>query len=295
MYAIRRWWDRNGIRLGLIGLALGSAWLVRQTQGGLIYEVYRSLAQPFVGNEPAQVAQEPTDPKVLELEQRLVELESQNRQLQELLGYVKKNPGEGIVASVIGRSADHWWQQIVLGRGRQDGIQVGAIVSGEGGIVGRVIQVTPNTSRVLLISDPTSQLGVTISRSRNMGYIRGQAANRVIMEFFDKVPDVRPGDIVSTSSYSQLFPAGLPVGVVESVNLNKSPAPEAVVELSAPISQLEWVVVSPNPKEGAAELSSQEHFDGASKGNPDDIQDNSDDMSADIENTDQESTGGNDL
>lgn len=265
MYAVRRWWDRNGIRLGLMGLALGSAWLIRQTQGGLIYEVYRGLAQPFV-REPAQT-EEAKDPKILELEQRLVELESQNRQLQDLLGYVEKHPSGGMVAPVIGRSADHWWQQVILGRGSQDGIEIGAIVSGEGGIVGRVVHLTPNTSRVLLISDPTSQLGVTISRSRNMGYIRGQAANRVIMEFFDKVPDVRPGDVVSTSSYSQLFPAGLPVGIVESVNLNKSPAPEAVVELSAPISRLEWVVVSPNPKAGAAELSSQTTLDQSNSGN----------------------------
>lgn len=255
MYAIRRWWDRNGIRLGLMGLALGSAWLIRQTQGGLIYEAYRGLAQPFV-KVPEQT--EPKkDARTLELEQRLVELESQNRQLQELLGYVEQRPREGSVAPVIGRSADHWWQQVILGRGQRDGIQIGAIVSGEGGIVGRVVQVTPNTSRVLLVSDPTSQLGVTISRSRNMGYIRGQAANRVIMEFFDKVPDARPGDVVSTSSYSQLFPPGLPVGVIESVNLNKSPAPEAVVELSAPISRLEWVVVFPNPKASTSELSSQ--------------------------------------
>lgn len=246
MYAARRWWDRNGIRLGLIGLALGSAWLIRQTQGGLIYEVYRGLANPFI-QQPAEI-DAPKDPRVQELEQRLLELQSQNRHLQELLGYVQKNPGNDIVAPVIGRSADQWWHQIILGRGEQDGIQVGSIVSGEGGIVGRVVQTTPNTSRVLLISDPTSQIGVTVSRSRNMGYIRGQSANRVIMEFFDKVPDVRPGDVIATSSYSRLFPPGLPVGVVESVNLNKSPAPEAVIELSSPINRLEWVVVSQNPK-----------------------------------------------
>ena len=245
MYAIRRWWDRNSIRLGLMGLALGSAWLIRQTQGSLIYEAYRGLSQPFVG-EPAPDA--PKDAHTLELEQRLVELESQNQQLQQLLGYVGQSPTKGQVTAVIGRSADHWWQQITLGRGSQDGIQVGDLVSGEGGLVGRVVQVTPHTSRVLLVSDPTSQLGVTVSRSRNMGYIRGQSANRVIMEFFDKVPDVRPGDVISTSAYSQLFPPGLPVGIVESVNLNRSPAPEAVIELSAPISRLEWVVVSPNPK-----------------------------------------------
>jgi rod shape-determining protein MreC len=191
--------------------------------------------------------------RVRELEQRLAELESQNQQLQELLGYTQKRPGDGIVAPVIGRSADHWWQQVILGRGRRDGIQVGAIAAGNGGIVGRVVQVTENSSRVLLISDPSSQVGVTISRSRYMGFTRGQAANRVIMQFVDKVPDVRPGDTVATSSYSRLFPAGLPVGIVESVNLNKSPAPEAVIALSAPISNLEWVIVYANPK-AASEL-----------------------------------------
>lgn len=246
MYTLRRWWDRNAIRLGVIGLTLGVAWTIRQTQGAAIFELYQASTRPFVRQEadpkPAKTVREQ------ELEQRVLELQGENRKLQELLGYVSKYPNEGIAAPVIGRSADHWWQQITLGRGSRDGIKVGSIVSGDGGIVGRVIQVTPNTSRVLLISDPTSQVGVTISRSRFMGYIRGQAANRVIMEFFDKVPDVRPGDVVSTSSYSQLFPPGLPVGVVESVNMNKSPAPEAVIELSAPISQLEWVMVHDNPK-----------------------------------------------
>lgn len=247
MYALRRWWDRHGIRMGLICLALGLAWTMRQTQGAPVIELYQWLTRPFAGSSPTP-QQQAENVRLRELEQRVIELESQNRQLQELLGYVNTDPGEGVVAPVIGRSADHWWQQVILGRGSRDGIEPGFIVSGNGGIIGRVTQVTASTSRVLLISDPTSQVGVTISRSRHMGYIRGQSANRVTMEFFDKVPDVRPGDVVSTSSYSQLFPAGLPVGIVESVNLNKSPAPEAVIELSAPISRLEWVVVSPNPK-----------------------------------------------
>ena len=52
--------------------------------------------------------------------------------------------------------------------------------------------------------------------------------------------------MVSTSAYSQLFPAGLPVGTVESVNLTNTPAPEAIVKLSAPLNILEWVNVYPN-------------------------------------------------
>jgi rod shape-determining protein MreC len=183
--------------------------------------------------------------RVLELQERLVELESQNQKLQELLGYVKQKKQPGIVAPIVGRSADHWWQQITLGRGSQDGIKVDFIVMGTGGLVGRVTSVTPHSSRVLLVSDPSSRVGVAISRSRYMGYLRGQGSNRAVMQFFDKVPDVRRGDVVATSSVSKLFPSGLPIGRIESVNLDKTPAPEAVIELTAPMSSLEWVVAYP--------------------------------------------------
>jgi rod shape-determining protein MreC len=245
MYTLRRWWDRNGIRLGLIAAAIVCSWAIRQTQGAAIFELYQLLSRPF-SNTPVPTEQA-VDPHTRELEQRLAELQSQNRQLQELVGYTAKQPDEGVMAPVIGRSPDHWWQQTILGRGKKDGIRVGSIAV-NGGIVGRITQVTDHSSRVLLISDPTSQVGVTITRSRYMGYVRGQGANRVIMEFFDKVPDVRPGDIVTTSSVSRRFPPGLPIGTVESVNLNKSPAPEAVIELSAPISHLEWVMIYSTPQ-----------------------------------------------
>lgn len=250
MYTLRRWWDRHGMRGGLIGLALGAALLVRQTQGAAVFEIYQVLTHPFQAGPTREERLQ--NAQVQELQQRLVELESQNQRLQGLLGYVSGRPNQGIVAPVIGRSPDHWWQQVILGRGSGDGIQEGSIVSGTGGLVGRLIDVTPNTSRVLLISDPSSQVGVTVSRSRFMGYLRGQAENRAVMEFFDKVPDVRPGDVIATSSFSRLFPSGLPVGRVESVNLSKSPAPEAVIQLSAPISSLEWAIVTPNPKADAA-------------------------------------------
>lgn len=250
MYLLRRWWTRHGLRIGLVCLALTIAWAVRQTQGAFVFEIYQRLSSPFHGAPSADDVI--ADARLQELQARLIELESQNRRLQELVDYVSTNSQAEITAPIIGRSADHWWQQITIGRGSQDGIENGAVVLGTGGVVGRVIHVTPSTSRVLLISDPSSQVGVTVARSRSMGYLRGQAENRAVMEFFDKVPDVRVGDVVTTSSFSQLFPAGLPVGRIESINLNKSPAPEAVIELTAPISYLEWVIVAPNPKAAEA-------------------------------------------
>lgn len=243
MFILRRWWDRKGVAIVLGGLTLSAAWMVRQTQGAALFEAYQLMTRPFQLGPTKEAAL--TNARVQELQQRLVELDSQNQKLKELLDYSKSQKQKGITAPIVGRSADHWWQQVTLGRGSQDGINVGYIVMGSGGLVGRVVNVTPNSSRVLLISDATSKVGAVVSRSRSMGFMRGQGSNRAILQFFDKVPDVRRGDVISTSPVSQLFPPGFPLGRVESVNLDKSPAPEAVIELTAPVSYLEWVIAYP--------------------------------------------------
>ncbi len=244
MYALQRWWERYGIQAALVSVALGTALWVRQTQGGVLLETYQLITRPF-HSKPTQ-QDRLVSAQTQELQQRLVELESRNQRLEELLGFVSAKKTPGVTAPVIGRSADHWWQEVVLGRGSRDGIQKESIVLSPGGLVGRVTSVTRNASRVLLLSDPSSHVGVMISRSRHMGVMRGKSANRAVMEFFDKVPDIRRGDVVSTSSFSQSYPAGIPIGRIESVDLNKSPAPEAVIELSAPINYLEWATVYPN-------------------------------------------------
>lgn len=240
---MRRWWDKHGVAVVLGGLTLSAAWLLRQSQGAALFEAYHLLTRPFQSSPTQQELL--TNARVLELQQRLVELENQNQKLQELLDYRKTQKQQGLFAPIVGRSSDHWWQEVVLGRGSRDGIEVDSVAMAPGGLVGRVVSVTPNTSRVLLLSDSTSRVGAVISRSRSMGFLRGQGSNRAVIQFFDKVPDVRRGDVVSTSPVSKIFPPGLPLGRVESVNLDKSPAPEAVIELTAPLNSLEWVIVYP--------------------------------------------------
>ncbi|MBD2101821.1 rod shape-determining protein MreC [Leptolyngbya sp. FACHB-261] len=248
MQSLRRWWGRNSLALALAAASLSVAWAIRQTHGALVMELYQVISQPL-GMTYTQTDRL-TDARVRELQFRLTELERQNESLQGLLDYKPLRSGAGIAAPVIGRSADHWWQQITLGRGQQEGIRPGSVVVGPGGLVGRVTSVSPSTSRVLLISDPSSQVGVVITRSRHMGVLRGKAGNRAVIEFFDKDPDVRRGDVVMTSSLSSLFPSGIAVGRVETLNLEKSPAPEAQIELSVPISYLEWVIVYPGRPQG---------------------------------------------
>ncbi|NEO83707.1 MAG: rod shape-determining protein MreC [Spirulina sp. SIO3F2] len=243
MFTVRRWWNRFGSPFFMVGLVIAVAIFLRHTQGGPIAELYSQLTQPFHTSPPPQELW--VDARVTELETRIVELEQQNQKLQELIKYSSNYRTELIPASVIGRSVDHWWEQLFLDQGHTRGVKEGFIVSAPGGLVGRVVEVEENTSRILLISDPTSKVGVKIARSGAIGYVRGAKEQPAVMEFFDKVPEVQPGDKIVTSEASFLFPAGIPVGTVDRVDLEKSPAPEVTVNFTAPFDYLEWVLIHP--------------------------------------------------
>ncbi len=256
MYFLYRWWNRYRIALVLVLLSLGVAWSIKETQGSGILELYRIVTLPAQQDSSKQ--EKLLEAKTWELEQRLNALEARNNNLQALLGEQPIQQNRAIAAPLIGRSADHWWEHIVLGKGKRDGIKVGAVVQAPGGVVGRVTQVSEHTSRVLLVTDPTSKIGVTISRSQRMGILRGLGENYAIVDFFEKDPDARIGDTVVTSAVSRLFPPGLPIGKIKSLKLEQTSNPQAVIELSVPIGDLEWVsvyldgptseaVVSPSP------------------------------------------------
>jgi rod shape-determining protein MreC len=256
MFTLRQWWERKGLQFGLLLLVVGGAWMLREAQGGPLMEAYQTITRPLHLGQTQMEREE--NAKVLEMQAQKEELETQNKKLKELLGYVEQQGQvKSTPARVIGRGADHWWQQVILDRGSNSGIKKDDIVTAPGGLVGRVDEVTANTSRVSLISDLNSQIGVTISRSNFKGLLRGKSASDAVLEFYEKVPNVKVGDLVTTSNYSQKFPPGLAVGRVVSIDTKKLPAPEAVVELLPPMRSLDWVVVSPKPENTQPQENSQ--------------------------------------
>jgi rod shape-determining protein MreC len=251
MFTVRRWWEYKGLQIGLLALVVGSAWTLRETKGGLLRELYQGITSPLqILQSGAIPEQNLRDARLLELQTRIADLESQNEKLKSLVNYVEKEPlpQKPIIARVVGRSADHWWQQVILNRGTASGIQEGSIVKADGGLVGLVENVTANTSSVLLISDLKSQVGVTISRTSAKGVLQGDASGEGVLEFYEKVPNVKVGDLISTSTYSQKFPSGLAIGRIKVLDLKKLPASIAKVELFPPIRYLDWVTVYPKPE-----------------------------------------------
>ena len=243
MNSIRSWWERYSFQTAIVSVGIGLAWVIRQTQGVAIMETYQFLSRPFQSSVSKQELLQ--DAQVRELRYRLTELESQNQRMKELLK-VRVSPTDvGVWAVVIGRGADSWWNQILIGKGSNDGIKAGSVVVAPGGLVGRVTQVSPNSSQILLVSDPNSQVGVVVSRSRYSGMLKGQSQNTAILEFFERDPDAKVGDIIHTSQFSTLFPENVPVGRIKSINLDKQPSPEAIIEFSTPLGLIEYVKVYP--------------------------------------------------
>jgi len=126
--------------------------------------------------------------------------------------------GNTVAASVVGRSPDTWFDTLWIDRGSQSGIRVGDAVLSVGGVIGRVLAVTPSTAVVLLLADPQSAMGVMDARTGATGVALGQGrASTLELQFFTGNAQVRPGDLIVISGLGRRIPAGLLVGRVSAL------------------------------------------------------------------------------
>ena len=214
--------------------------VVRLSRGALLTDLYAQLTRPFwPGTAQAEWLR---SARRFEDQARLASLEVENRRLRGLLG-LPLPAGRGQTAPVISRQPAGWWHQLVLGEGSLAGLAPGQPVLAPGGLLGRVSGVTPSSATVTLLTDPTSRVGVWVPRTQSQGLLSGIGTSRPLLRFIDKDPQVRPGDLVTTSPASTLLPANLPVGVIRAVDPAADPAPEAVVQLGAPAASVDWVQV----------------------------------------------------
>ena len=75
------------------------------------------------------------------------------------------------------------------------------------------------------------------------GVLTGVGTNRPQLNFLEKIPDAKLGDIISTSPVSTLMPPNLPVGVIQSIDDQNLPSPYAIVQLIASPEAIDWVQV----------------------------------------------------
>lgn len=149
---------------------------------------------------------------------RLAELEVENQHLSELLALKDALGTNAVAANVIGSDANGISRTLVLSSGSDNGLSPGMAVLANQGVVGKIIAVSPNASRVLLVNDHNSALDGFDQRSRARGIVAGQVDDGVMLKYADRSQDLRTGDTIVTSGLDGIFPRGLLVGTIQSVH-----------------------------------------------------------------------------
>jgi rod shape-determining protein MreC len=148
------------------------------------------------------------------------------------------------VAQIFARDPSSWFKTVLVNKGEKDGVAKDMAVVTSEGVVGRVIEVSLHTAKVLLITDPNSAMDVIVQRSRTQGIMEGKVEEVCVLKYVQKNEDVQVGDKLITSGLGGIFPKGLMTGTVTKVE-RKRPGIFQYIEVtpSVDFSRLEEVLI----------------------------------------------------
>ena len=148
----------------------------------------------------------------------LQEAQIENETLRRQLNFKSAVPNYRLLsAEVIGRDPSNLLQYLIIDRGAADEVEEGMPVIIDQGLVGRISEVSTNSSKVMLITDASSSVGAIIQRTRATGMVQGYPGHELIMRYIPQGDTVAPGDLVLTSGLGGNFPKRLVIGQVASV------------------------------------------------------------------------------
>ena len=161
-------------------------------------------------------------------------------------------------AEIIGSSASPDFRTLTIDKGTRDGLRPDMAVIAPAGVVGRVVVPSARSAKVQLLVDRNAAAAVIVERTRAQGVVVGGDNDRLQMQYVSEASDLTVGDLVVTSGIDAIYPKGLVVGRVESVEKNGPAFKRIVVKPAVDFSQIEEVliVLTPTPaKEAAAGVS----------------------------------------
>lgn len=165
-------------------------------------------------------------------QQRIDKLESQltlfqqtlkeNERLRNLLDFRENVKQETIAARVIGWDLSLWSQRIILDKGSKHGLRKDMAVVSPKGLVGRILEVSPNSARVILLTDPASRISSWTAESRVHSLSAGDGSHELQLKYLDLEASVAEGEEVLTSGLTDAYPKGLRIGTVKSIKKDRS-------------------------------------------------------------------------
>lgn len=143
-------------------------------------------------------------------------LEQDFQRLAEAMGYARETGQEVQMADVV--YADHAsWLRSLLIRSNDHGAERNQPVVVPQGLVGRVVVPGSPYAKVQIITDRASAVGAMVERTRRQGVLKGSGDGGLLLEYLPLQADVRVGDRIVTAGIEGIYPRGIPVGIVRSV------------------------------------------------------------------------------
>lgn len=178
--------------------------------------------------------------------QQLTEQVGETERLRNLLEFKNQLTFQTVGAEVIASSPGENSNAIFIDKGSDAGLSTDFAVITPQGVVGKIVAVFPQSAQVLLLTDASSGVGVTLSQSRVQGVLKGGDGNLCGLHYVMNEEPVARGETVVTSGLDQVYPKGLAVGTVVQVgagNIYK----EITVKPAVDLSRLEMVLVVVKP------------------------------------------------
>ncbi|RXJ71938.1 rod shape-determining protein MreC [Veronia nyctiphanis] len=219
-----------------------------QYASNLPRDILDNLSHQVTSNQQLLIENDKLKEEVLILRSRqllLDEVERQNQQLRELLGSSFVRDERRLVAEVMAVDSDPYKHQVMIDKGRTNGVYEGQPVINEHGIVGQVAYVGAHNSRVLLITDPSHAIPVQVRRNdiRVIASGRGDRDN-IQLENITSSADIEAGDELVSSGLGEVFPEGYPVATVTSFSFdNKRPFAQVDARPAVQFDRLRYVVL----------------------------------------------------
>ena len=146
---------------------------------------------------------------------------SRNRFLETALEFKQQNSFPKRMARVVGKDPSFWFQTLIVDRGENDGVVTGMVARTSQGVVGQVVQVSDNYSKILLANAPSSAIDAIVQNSRVRGILKGAGEQGYILQYVLKNAEVKEGDKIVTAGIGGVFPSGITLGTVSKVHAKR--------------------------------------------------------------------------
>lgn len=156
------------------------------------------------------------------------QVNQENDALKKIIKLVGEQKNDFITVRVIGKIKDTYNAYLILAGAKNAGLKKNDIVLSSAGLLGRIIKIGMNSSRVLLMTDINSRIPVEVQSTGEQGIVVGTNGDKLLLKHIEHPDKIRTGDELITSGYGGVFPRGLKVGKVIKVE-DRIPVVESVV------------------------------------------------------------------